>query len=277
MSSRANIVAESAALLSSVKALEKERNDLKSEITAADARVDEQKKQASLISAIMKRNELPSLDETEQRLSELQAELAANKQRQEELRQQTQELQAQIDYSIAIRGKRAQYEKLLTDIEEYNNSVDEIADLKQADYYEKQLTKLYSALEGIEKEVDNVRKELLKLDADSKAFFNNVNTYFLSVKKATPEMEKVKLEIQTKAKEVMLAQKEIEKTIEPELVAKYKKAKDISKFPHMVAFDEPTSSCRGCGLELSRDIAAKLRQEGGLEFCPNCNRLVYKQ
>lgn len=170
-----------------------------------------------------------------------------------------------------------QYEKLLTDIEEYNNSVDEIADLKQADYYEKQLTKLYSALEGIEKEVDNVRKELLKLDADSKAFFNNVNTYFLSVKKATPEMEKVKLEIQTKAKEVMLAQKEIEKTIEPELVAKYKKAKDISKFPHMVAFDEPTSSCRGCGLELSRDIVAKLRQEGGLEFCPNCNRLVYKQ
>ena len=116
MSSRANIVAESAALLSSVKALEKERNDLKSEITAADARVDEQKKQASLISAIMKRNELPSLDETEQRLSELQAELAANKQRQEELRQQTQELQAQIDYSIAIRGKRAQYEKLLTDV-----------------------------------------------------------------------------------------------------------------------------------------------------------------
>ena len=170
-----------------------------------------------------------------------------------------------------------QYEKLLADIGEYNNVLDEITDVKQADYYEKQLLKLYNALEALEKELDNVRKELMKLDADAKAFFTNVNNYFMAVKKSTPEMEKVKLEIQTKAREVMLAQKELEKTIEPELVEKYKKAKEISKFPPLVPFDEATNSCMGCGLELSKDIAAKLRQDGGLEFCPNCNRLVYKK
>lgn len=170
-----------------------------------------------------------------------------------------------------------QYEKLLADIGEYNNVLDEITDVKQADYYEKQLLKLYNALEAIEKELDNVRKELMKLDADAKAFFANVNNYFMAVKKSTPEMEKVKLEIQTKAREVMLAQKELEKTIEPKLVEKYKKAKEIAKFPPLVPFDEATNSCMGCGLELSKDIAAKLRQDGGLEFCPNCNRLVYKK
>lgn len=170
-----------------------------------------------------------------------------------------------------------QYEKLLVDIEEYNNVLDEITDVKQADYYEKQLLKLFNALEAIEKELDNVRKELVKLDADAKAFFNNVNNYFVAVKKCTPEMEKVRQEIQSKAKEVMLAQKELEKTIEPELVEKYKKAKEVAKFPPMVSFDEATNSCMGCGLELSKDIAAKLRQDGGLEFCPNCNRLVYKK
>ena len=170
-----------------------------------------------------------------------------------------------------------QYEKLLVDIEEYNNVLDEITDVKQADYYEKQLLKLFNALEAIEKELDNVRKELLKLDADAKAFFSNVNSYFIAVKKCTPEMEKVRQEIQSRAKEVMLAQKELEKTIEPGLVAKYKKAKEIAKFPPLVPFDEATNSCMGCGLELSKDIAAKLRQDGGLEFCPNCNRLVYKK
>ena len=170
-----------------------------------------------------------------------------------------------------------QYEKLLADIGEYNNVLDEITDVKQADYYEKQLLKLYNALEAIEKELDNVRKELMKLDADAKAFFANVNNYFMAVKKSTPEMEKVKMEIQSKAREVMLAQKELEKTIEPELVEKYKKAKEIAKFPPLVPFDEATNSCMGCGLELSKDIAAKLRQDGGLEFCPNCNRLVYKK
>lgn len=170
-----------------------------------------------------------------------------------------------------------QYEKLLADVEEYNNVLDEITDVKQADYYEKQLLKLFNALEAIEKELDNVRKELMKLDADAKAFFTNVNNYFMAVKKCTPEMEKVRQEIQSKAKEVMLAQKELEKTIEPELVEKYKKAKEIAKFPPLVPFDEATCSCMGCGLELSKDIAAKLRQDGGLEFCPNCNRLVYKK
>lgn len=170
-----------------------------------------------------------------------------------------------------------QYEKLLADIGEYNNVLDEITDVKQADYYEKQLLKLYNALEAIEKELDNVRKELMKLDADAKAFFANVNNYFMAVKKSTPEMEKVKMEIQSKAREVMLAQKELEKTIEAELVEKYKKAKEIAKFPPLVPFDEATNSCMGCGLELSKDIAAKLRQDGGLEFCPNCNRLVYKK
>lgn len=170
-----------------------------------------------------------------------------------------------------------QYEKLLADVDEYYNGVDEISDLKQADYYEKQLLKLYASLEAIEKELDNVRKELMKLDSDAKAFFSNANSYFMAVKKSTPEMEKVKQEIQLKAKEVMSAQREIEKTIEPELFAKYKKAKEVAKFPPLVPFDEATNSCMGCGLELSKDIAAKLRQDGGLEFCPNCNRLVYKQ
>ena len=83
-----------------------------------------------------------------------------------------------------------QYEKLLADIGEYNNVLDEITDVKQADYYEKQLLKLYNALEAIEKELDNVRKELMKLDADAKAFFANVNNYFMAVKENTPEMEK---------------------------------------------------------------------------------------
>ena len=170
-----------------------------------------------------------------------------------------------------------QYEKLLADIGEYNNVLDEITDVKQADYYEKQLLKLYNALEAIEKELDNVRKELMKLDADAKAFFANVNNYFMAVKKSTPEMEKVKMEIQSKAREVMLAQKELEKTIEPELVEKYKKAKEIAKLPPLVPFDEATNSCMGCGLELSKAIAAKLRQDGGFEFCPNRNRLVYKK
>ncbi len=181
------------------------------------------------------------------------------------------------EHFVNVERLTKQYEKLLADIDEYYKGVDEISDLKQADYYEKQLLKLYGTLEAIEKELDAVRRELVKLDADAKAFFTNANNYFVAVKKCTPDMEKVRQEIQSKAKEVMAAQRELEKTIEPELVEMYKKAKEVAKFPPFVPFDEATSSCMGCGLELSKDIAAKLRQDGGLEFCPNCNRLVYKQ
>lgn len=181
------------------------------------------------------------------------------------------------EHFVNVERLTKQYEKLLADIDEYLSSVDEIRDLKQADYYEKQLIKLYNALEAIEKELDNTRKELAKLDADAKAFFTNVNNYFMAVKKSTPEMDKVKQEILGKVREIKAEQKELEKSIEPDLVDKYKKAKEIAKFPPLVPFDEATNSCMGCGLELSKDIAAKLRQDGGLEFCPNCNRLVYKK
>ena len=121
---------------------------------------------------------------------------------------------------------------------------------------------------------NEIRDELAQALEAKKA---ELATARLNAKLAAPEMEKVKSEIQSKAKEVMAAQKELEKTIEPELVQKYKKAKEVAKFPPLVPFDEATNSCMGCGLELSKDIAAKLRQDGGLEFCPNCNRLVYKK
>lgn len=169
-----------------------------------------------------------------------------------------------------------QYEKLIADIDEYKKGVENISDIKQAEYFEKKLSELYSALEGIEKEIDNVRKELNNYEGDAKAFFANVNLYYGNRKKCEPAMLKVREEIQTKAKEVMVKQKAIEKEIEPELLEKYKRAKEVAKFPPLVPYTQETSSCGGCGLELSQDLKDKFKQDEALEFCPNCNRLVYK-
>lgn len=116
MTSRANIVAESAALVSNVKSLENQRRDLKDRIKSIEQRIGDQKRQAELISAVMKRDELPSLEDTQNRVDELRKQIEENRQKQIEFKTQAQDLQAQIDFSIAVRSKKTQYEKLSSDI-----------------------------------------------------------------------------------------------------------------------------------------------------------------
>lgn len=181
------------------------------------------------------------------------------------------------EHFVNFERLNAQYDKLIADVDEYRKGLADISDVKQAEYFEKQLSKLFDSLDGIEKELNAVRKELSNCDGDAKTFFTNINNYFGNVKNLTPATEELKAQTQKKIKEIMLKQKEIEKSIEPELLEKYKRAKEIAKFPPMVPYNEEARSC-GCGIELSSDIAGKL-SSGSMcvEFCPNCNRLVYKK
>lgn len=111
-----NALAESAALLARIKQLDNERNDLKEQIEAAKQIIEKQKREAELISALMKLNELPTLAETNNQLNEINAQIEDAKQQQAELQEESRQLQAQIDRSIAIREKRAQYERLYSEV-----------------------------------------------------------------------------------------------------------------------------------------------------------------
>lgn len=113
---QSNPITESASLLAKVKQLNNERNDLKEQIEAAKQVIEKQKREAELISLLMKRNELPTLDETTRQLDSLNAQIEEARKQKAELQNESRELQAQIDRSIAIREKRALYERLYSEV-----------------------------------------------------------------------------------------------------------------------------------------------------------------
>ncbi|OHT12320.1 hypothetical protein TRFO_17904 [Tritrichomonas foetus] len=119
---QANIVTESAALLAKVKNLGNQRNELKEQIEEAKQVIEKQKHEAELISALMKRGELPALTDTRTQLADLTAQIEEARQQQAELQQQSRDLQAKIDLSIAIREKRAKKEKLYSEMKILMNS-----------------------------------------------------------------------------------------------------------------------------------------------------------
>lgn len=120
--SQANALAESASLLAKVKALDNQRSELKEQIEEAKRIIEKQKLEAELISALMKRSELPSLEETRDKLQELNNQIEETRQLQRDLQEESRDLQTQIDRSIAIREKRAKYEKLYSEVKVIMNN-----------------------------------------------------------------------------------------------------------------------------------------------------------
>jgi chromosome segregation ATPase len=121
MGSRANIAAESAALVSRVRFLETQQAELKAQIADAQQVIEGQHRQAGLMSAAMKRKDVPSLQSTQDRLAELRTSIEQERERQYALKTQTALLQDRINASIALRSKKINYDKVEAEIKSLNS------------------------------------------------------------------------------------------------------------------------------------------------------------
>jgi hypothetical protein len=115
MSVRAEVVAQASSVVSRARFLEEQRNSLLEQIEAAKQRIEDQKSWGGLLAALISRDDLPSLQETRERISTLRRAIESEKQQQVTFQNQTANFQSSIETSIAMRQKRAQYDKVATD------------------------------------------------------------------------------------------------------------------------------------------------------------------
>ena len=116
VATRTPIIQEAQQLKDSVKELEQKRNALRSELEIARQTVEDQKKEASLISAIMQRNELPDLGETSARVEELQSQIEETKRHQKEMEQKTKQIKKNINKGIEQLEQSSKRDQLLASI-----------------------------------------------------------------------------------------------------------------------------------------------------------------
>ena len=84
--------------------------------------------------------------------------------------------------------------------------------------------------------------------------------------------EKLEESIKPKVEEIKKQKLEMEKSIDPVLLGKYKHLRQDKIFPVFVPLNN--NSCGGCSMELPAALMNKLKAEGYLE-CEQCRRYIY--
>ena len=113
---RTPIIHEAQQLKESVKELEQKRNILRSQLEEARQTVENQKKEASLISALMQRAELPDIDETSKRVEELRLQIEETRRQQKEMERKTKQIKKNINKGIEQLEQTSKRDQILAQI-----------------------------------------------------------------------------------------------------------------------------------------------------------------
>lgn len=150
------------------------------------------------------------------------------------------------------------------------------------------------SLESIEmNDVDGILAEINSLSQELFLLERNLNLFITKIKNSLKEFEVTKnnmikakqkyndmkskyekgLEVSApKIKQIEDKMKAMEKTIDPELLSKYKAMKNDKIFPVFVSLND--GHCAGCRVEIPTSKINKLRTEGKI-VCEQCHRIIY--
>ena len=170
---------------------------------------------------------------------------------------------------------KTRYDDIIKQIDEISNEIVKESDDKQLEYYAKQLEKLFQSLEDMEKEIARTVKDLSDAGYRYGKEYEQAGKSSAGFRRYTEEFNKLKKEKAVEANDIIKELKNMEVTLDRELLDKYKKIR-ASKRPVFVPFHKP-NICGGCGMEVAQDVINKLGEGRKIQECPNCGRIIYNQ
>lgn len=166
------------------------------------------------------------------------------------------------------------YEELaeaLKDFDALDEMVEEGADVA---FYKKSALSLQDKIKSLKSEINTLTSNVKAVDEEYKSFKKKV----ISMQKQYKESHAVYTAYRDKKKEEMAAVeaglKELSKTIDPAIFAKYQTKRSERIFP--IICEVKADRCSKCGIELS--LAGKENlASGGVVECENCHRFLFKK
>jgi predicted nucleic acid-binding Zn-ribbon protein len=169
---------------------------------------------------------------------------------------------------------------------------------KMKDEYEKNCKKIQEltskSIDSIEMgDVDNILAQINSLSQELFLLERNLNLFITKIKSSLKEFEVTKnnmikakqkynevkskyekgLEVTApKIKEIEEKMKAMEKTIDQDLLSKYKSMKGDKIFPVFVSLND--GHCSGCRVEIPTSRINKLKTDGKI-ICEQCHRIIY--
>lgn len=168
-------------------------------------------------------------------------------------------------------------EKKLQEAEDDSAKLDtnfaDYSDIKDFDKYEKDLSK-------IEENVANLNKEIIKTVRKIAEINDMYSKTYDLLTKLIAQYDVIKQDAERKRQESLRGAipfakqlRDLEPTIDPNLLAKYKEIRK-KKMPVLVPYS--AESCLGCGINIRLEVEHNLQNQFDVTECPHCGRLVYK-
>ena len=170
-------------------------------------------------------------------------------------------------------------EKLVANVQKYESEVNEIADsisdvqdFQEIEYFEKVLAGLTEDVNKLLRELQKVSSRIDQVRDNSDNLTRQAVQLNEQYKVALQNYQALKLKLQNEGRPVMEKLKNLEKEIDPKFIQMYKRCRSAKKLPAFVEY-AGDGSCY-CGMNLPYDCIGKLRGDGDFVECPNCGRIV---
>ena len=170
-------------------------------------------------------------------------------------------------------------EKLAANVGKYESEVKEIADSisdvqdeQEIEYYEKVLAGLSEDVNKLLRELQRVSARIDQVKDNSDNLTRQAVQLNEQYKVALQSYQGLKLKLQNEGRPVMEKLKAVEKNIDPKFILMYKRCMAARKLPAFVEY-AGDGSCY-CGMNLPNDCIGKLKEDGDFVECPNCGRIV---
>ncbi len=165
-------------------------------------------------------------------------------------------------------------QKGLQMVEKYVNQKTEGADLEGLEETLSRMQKVLKQLSDLE---DLLRKNKAQTEEIIKAFDTLKNKLRAAKIKHKENKDLYEAELAKKGPEIKATTKsleEMEKTLDKELLAKYKAARKVGIYPVFVPLEG--NSCGGCRISMASAKVDEIKRNGHIE-CYNCKRMIYNK
>ncbi len=185
------------------------------------------------------------------------------------------ELEAKAKTAISeYESSKAEYEKAINNLNALTKQdVESLTEQQINENIEKanQLVQFLGSLErSLSAQADNVAAIIKNFDTCR----NNIVVAKQKYKESKTKCENLEASLKPQYEEIKKQMLAMEKSIDANLLAKYKHLRQDKIFPVFVPLNQ--NSCGGCSMELSAAVMNKLKAQGYLE-CEQCRRYVYIQ
>lgn len=186
-----------------------------------------------------------------------------------ELEAEAEKLLAEIDdikekYNI---NKKKSDEMLASNVEEMS-----FEDIEKNNALKSKILSNLNILEKmLQKSAENINHILAEFNKAKKTFDEARNQYSICKQKIDEEIKFYEPEKERLKKELLV----LEKTVEPELMAEYKKKRNDNIFPVIVPL-ENNNFCGRCRMELPKVAISRIKEKGVIT-CEHCKRFIYQK